>query len=35
MSSKNSGHDGKNDDDDDDDDDDDYEMMITMTASMK
>ena len=34
MSSKNSGHDGKNDDDDDDDDDD-YEMMITMTASMK
>ena len=31
MSSKNSGHDGKNDDDDDDD----YEMMITMTASMK
>ena len=33
MSSKNSGHDGKNDDDDDDDDD--YEMMITMTASMK
>ena len=32
MSSKNSGHDGKNDDDDDDDD---YEMMITMTASMK
>ena len=31
MRSKNSGHDGKNDDDDDDD----YEMMITMTASMK